>query len=281
MEKIKRRNRKIGGILGIILAVFIFIGSVGALFSVFRNREDEYYSYSSGKTTVSSNISTTFSENSWETIAKVFKSGRAYEYWNLGDIKEIELGDGYTYEVQIVDLTPNRYEFSDGSGYSNGVLQFVKCFATEYQMNSSATNVGGYSDCILRIELNTTIYDLFPDDLKNVIPEVLIASGIGDSTQSGTSYSNNKLFLASEFEVFGSRIFSIGSLEGFRQFGYYDRNNIVSERIKTSVNELSSSWWLRSSVSGYATHFCFVNADGTALCDYANASYGVCPCFAL
>ena len=275
MNYSKSRKKRIFGIFGIILSVFLLIGSVGALFSVFRNREDEYYSYSS-------NISTTFSENSWKTIAKVFKSGKAAKYWNLGDTKEIELGDGYTYEVQIVDMLPRRYALSDGTGYSNGVLQFVKCLATKYAMNEENTNIGGFSDCVLRIELNTTVYDLLPDDLKSVISEVSVASGIGNSTISGTSDSDNKLFLASEYEIFGENINSIGTPEGSPQFGYWMLHNSDADHIKTRIDDTSATfWWLRSAFSPNSTDFCGVVTSGSSNSSGAYFLRGVCPCFAL
>lgn len=275
MVQNQNRKKRILGIFGILLSILLLIGSVGALFSVFRNKDNEE------DLPYSSSVSTVFAENSWKTIAKVFKAGVADRYWNLGDTKEIELSDGYTYEVQIVDMTPNRYALSDGTGYSNGVLQFVQCLSTTYQMNSSATNAGGYAECSGRVELNTTIYNQLPNDLKAVIPEVSVASGIGGGTTSGISESNNKLFIPSEYEIFGERTLSIGDSEGSPQFGYYSLPN--STRIKTKVGSDSSAhWWLRSPYSGYSAHFCAVRGENGNVsglqADYTSIS--VCPCFA-
>ena len=229
-------------------------------------------------------IDSIFANNSWETIASVFKSGKAADYWHLGDTKEVELGDGYTYEVQIVDMTPNRYALSDGSGYSNGVLQFVDCLAESRQMNTTDTNVGGFEDSALRAELNTTVFSQLPDDLQAVISEVSVVSvvsGIGDYTTSGIIDSENKLFLASEYEMFGETTLSIGTEEGLPQYGYWALHNINSDRVKTQINSTSAtSWWLRSPHSGGSATFCAVGRGGYAGNHKASSLGGVCPCFA-
>lgn len=227
-------------------------------------------------------IDPVLANNSWETIKAAFRAGVAADYWNLGDTKEIELADGYTYEVQIVDMTPNRYALSDGTGYSNGVLQFVMCLATDRQMNATNTNVGGWADCAMRTALNTTVYNQLPDDLKAVISEVSVESGVGNETTSGTSTSNNKLFLASEYEIFGAKIYSIGASEGSPQFGYWALHNSNADRIKTKINStLAQYWWLRSPYSGNSALFCDVNYAGDVNVGNAHDSSGVCPCFAL
>ena len=228
-------------------------------------------------------IDAVFANNSWETIARVFKAGKASEYWNLGDTKEIELSDGYTYEVQIVDMTPNRYALSDGTGYSNGVLQFVQCLATNYQMNSEATNVGGFAESDMHIVLNTTVYSQLPDDLKAVISKVSVASGIGNYTIEETSESDNKLFLASEYEIFGEQNLSIGVSEGVPPFGYWALHNSTADLVKIKINNGYSAiwWWLRSPASGQLYHFCAVGVNGSAIINNANHPDGaVCPCFA-
>ena len=67
---VQNQNRK-KRIFGILLSIFLFIGSVSALLSVFRNKDNEE------DLPYSSSVSTVFAENSWKTIAKVFKAGVA------------------------------------------------------------------------------------------------------------------------------------------------------------------------------------------------------------
>ena len=223
-----------------------------------------------------------FDNNSWAVIRKVFRDGDAATYWNLGDVKQVALSDGYTYGVQIVDMTAGRYLLSAGGGSSNGVLQFVKLLATDRQMNSTNTNVGGWAECAMRTALNTTVYNQLPADLKAVISEVSVESGIGNSTTSGTTASDNKLFLASEYEIFGAKTYSIGASEGSPQFGYWALHNSNADRIKTKINSTSAQyWWLRSPYSGNSAYFCGVYNNGNANLYLASNSNGVCPCFAI
>ena len=220
--------------------------------------------------------------NSWATIKAAFRAGIADKYWSVGDEKTIAVGDNYDYKVRIADMRPNRYRYSDGSGYSNNVFEFVKCMATTRQMNPTNTNVDGFAECAMRTKLNTTIYNQLPADLKAVISEVSVESGTGDGTIEGTSASNNMLFLECEYEIFGVKSKSIGASEGSPQFDYWALHNSNDERIKTSVNEnYHTRYWLRSPRSGSSTNFCAVTETGRAEDASANYSYGFCPCFVL
>ena len=152
-------------------------------------------------------------------------------------------------------------------------------------MNSTNTNVGGFAECAMRTALNTTVYNQLPDDLKAIISEVSVASGIGNSTTSGTTASDNKLFLASEYEIFGAKTYSIGTSEGSPQFGYWALHNSNADRVKTKINSTSAQywwfWWLRSPYSGNSTFFCGVSNSGFANFNGSNYLSGVCPCFAI
>lgn len=227
-------------------------------------------------------ISPILNDNSWAIIRKVCRDGNALTYWNLGDTKDVVMTDGYTYAVQLVDTTAGRYRLSSGIGSSNVVFQWVKCLATSRQMNSTNTNVGGFAECAMRTALNTTVYNQLPADLKAVISEVSVESGIGNSTTSGTTDSDNKLFLASEYEISGAKTYSIGTSEGSPQYGYWALHNRPEDRIKTRINSDSAQWWwLRSLRSGNSTSFCGVSYGGPPGYDLASYSCGVCPCFAI
>lgn len=227
-------------------------------------------------------VSPILNDNSWAVIRKVCRDGNALAYWNLGDTKDVVSTDGYTYAVQLVDTTVGRYTLSSGVGSSNVVFQFVKLLSTDRQMNSTNTNVGGWAECAMRTALNTTVYNQLPDELKAIISEVSVESGIGNSTTSGTTASNNKLFLASEYEIFGAKTYSIGASEGSPQFGYWALHNSNADRIKTKINSTSAQyWWLRSPISGSSTYFGNVNGNGGANTGYSSFSGGVCPCFAI
>ena len=67
-----------------------------------------------------------FGDNSWAMIRQAFRNGLASGLWAVGDQKEVTLGDGKTYHIRIADMQSGRYNLTDGSGTTNGVLEFVE-----------------------------------------------------------------------------------------------------------------------------------------------------------
>lgn len=216
--------------------------------------------------------------NSWETIKAAFRAGVASDYWQVGDTKTIDVADGYTYTVRISDMAEGRYAYSDGSGYSNNVFEFVECMATTRPMNSTATNVGGFAECELRTELNTTILGLLPADLQVVIAAVSVDSTIGGGSDE-VSFSDNKLFLASEEEIFGTTTYSKSVPI---QFGYWVLHDSNAEHIKIPINGTSNcGWHLRSPHLASSKEFCVVSRYGGIGYNNADSLYNICPFFCL
>lgn len=215
--------------------------------------------------------------NSWETIKAAFRAGVASDYWQVGDTKTVDINDGYTYTVRIADMTEGRYAYSDGSGYSNNVFEFVECMNTTRQMNSVSTNTGGYAECSLRSELNTVVFELFPDELQTVISEVVIETTIGGGSID-TSESSNLIFLASEEEIFGTTTLSKGALS---PFDYYRTHNSDNFRVKQLVTSSSPiSWWLRDPMK-VGIPWVIANSSGVDSSMRATEYLGVCPFFCL
>ena len=223
-----------------------------------------------------------FAEESWDKIRSVTRSGQAAAYWSVGDTKDITLTNDEVMTYRIADLKTGRYDLSDGTGASNMVLEPVTQIPnTTAAMNSSGSNSGGFAQSQMRSTTLANIYALFPTDVQNAMSEVVILSGTGGGTTSGTSSSNNKLFLPAETEMFSSATYSIGSSESpSGQFDYYAAHNTAADRIKQRDGS-NKSYWLRSPYSGNSSHFCYVDNSGSAYGNYANATAGVAPCFAI
>lgn len=232
-------------------------------------------------------INPTFSENAWAVIASAFKSGKASQFWSAGDTKTITSKSGKQYTIRIADMQTGRYTYADGSGSSNGVLEFVELInlneTKRFQMNTAGTNAGGFASSYLR---NTTLPSILadlPDDMQAAMSEVNVLSGTGSGTTSGTSASANKLFLPAEMEMFDAKHYSIGLEEcPLGQFDYYKTHNTNADRIKKDVGTTNNYYyWLRSPYSGGSNGFCIVNSDGDYNLSYAGSYYGVAPCFAI
>ena len=227
-------------------------------------------------------VNPTFSKNTWTAIRSVARAGTASQFWSVGDTKDITLTNGATITFRIADLQTGRYALADNTGSSNMVLEpLVQIPNTTAAMNSSGSNSGGFAQSQMRTVTLASIYDLFPQDVKDAMSEVLILSGTGAGTSSGTSSSANKLFLPAEMELFASKSNSIGDAEcPLGQFDYYKTHNNDSDRIKQ--RDGSNKWyWLRSPDSGDSYNFCNVYSNGIASRNPASRDGGVAPCFAI
>lgn len=242
-------------------------------------------------------VQPTFADNSWTIIFETFRAGNASQMWSVGDMKPVTLKDGTTYNIRIADMTAGRYNLANGSGTTNGVLEFVECMklgTTQYfPINPSkvedAYTGGGWAACNLRQRLyDGDLYALLPEDLKAAISEITLNEY--SYTAPTPRASNNRLFLPAETEVFKTRHYSAedtGSYPKYTQYGYYAQittpdDSTCVERQKKPVGTTSSYyWWLRSPYSGSGGGFCGVYDNGGCSGSSAHYSYGVAPCFAI
>ena len=217
-------------------------------------------------------------QNSWAIIKSVVQSGTAGQYWTVGQIKEIEI-DGLTYGIRLSDLQLGRYNYASGTKTTNAVFEFVQLYNTNYRMNATGTNVGGWATAELQTTINSTILDKIPMELRSLLEEVVVASANGGgSNYTAITTSNNKLFLPCAFEVNLSSSYGRDG-EGTTWDYYVGAGN--SLRIKMKPNTTSgTTWWLRSPYPTITNLFSYVNTSGNGYSDGANSSYGVCPCFA-
>lgn len=201
----------------------------------------------------------------WAQIDDVSENGLMSDYFNIGDTKNVTIGDA-TYVVEIVGFSHD--DKADGSGKAGLTFGLKDCLNTAYQMNSSNTNAGGWGSCALRATLRGDIWNQLPSDLRGVIKEVTKKASAGNSSGTISSYTDT-LFLFAEKEIFGSTQHSVNG-EG-TQYAKFTSSNT---RIK-KLNGSATYWWLRSPSSGSSYYFCSVNLDGATYYDGASISRGV------
>jgi hypothetical protein len=191
-------------------------------------------------------------------------------------------------------MNPNRYAYSDKSGYTKVVFDFVECVTLngnyEFKMNSTEKyecySGGGFKLSDIRnIYLPEILSDL-PDDMQSSISEVDVLSGIGSGTSKGTSVSSNKLFLPSETEIDFFTTFSIGKEENpsvgeIEYFDYYKHNSDNAKIKKNIENNTAITWWLRSPASNSADDFCAISVKGKSTRIQANVDCGISPFFTI
>ena len=209
-------------------------------------------------------LSTNLETASWDFIDSISKSGNAASIWSVGDKKTINI-DGTDYQFQIIGF---NHATKTAGGTAGITFQMVDCMNATAQMNSSNTNVGGWTSCAMRTSTMATLLTKLPSALQNVIKTVnkLTSAGNQSATINTTS---DKLFLLSEVEIFGSTTYS-KSGEG-SQYAYYKAGN---SKVK-KVNGSASGWWERSPDGSNDIIFCFVNNGGYATKMTAGAQYGV------
>jgi hypothetical protein len=131
-------------------------------------------------------------------------------------------------------------------------------------MNEDCTNEGGWSNSAMREYLNVDIYNLLPDDLKDIIKERKISQ-----IQDGEEYTSiDKLWLLSRTEVFGGDYDTDSNDVHFPLF--------CDERSRVKQVDSETYWyWLRSPIASSSTSFCIVYNGGGANNSGASYSGGV------
>ena len=141
----------------------------------------------------------------------------------------------------------------------------------DISMNEKSTNEGGWDASYLRSKLNGNFFkNQLPADLKAVIKSVVkITAKSGKNEMLVPSV--DKLFVLSEQEIFGRKIYSCGD-EG-RWYDWYKKENTPYGKCKQNGEK---DWrWERSPRSGGTNNFCYVNNNGGAYNYNASNSYGV------
>ena len=206
-----------------------------------------------------------FADATWEQIIAACQANEVPDTWVADGscYKDMEI-NGKNYRIDIIGKNHDTYA---SGGTAPLTFQMHDCYDETKQMNSSNTNNGGWNSCAMRSTHLPAILNLMPAEVKAAIREVQKKTSAGN--QSNIQTTNDKLFLLSEIEIFGSTTYSFAG-EG-KQYAYYQAGN-------SKVKNLSGGtfwWWERSPRSSAYTSFCRVNIDGNAGADGASYSNGV------
>lgn len=207
-----------------------------------------------------------FSENTWEEIINTCSANQVPDTW-IADgscYKDMEI-NGKNYRIDIIGKNHDTYA---SGGTAPLTFQMHDCYDETKQMNSSNTNSGGWTNCAMRSTHLPAILNLMPAEVKAAIRDVQKKSSAGNQSSS-IQTTNDKLFLLSEIEIFGSTTYSFAG-EG-KQYDYYKAGNSKVKNLSGSAN----SWWERSPFSSNSAAFCFVNSNGNAVALHASNSRGV------
>lgn len=205
-----------------------------------------------------------FADNEWSEIIAACQSGNVPASWVVGNYKNMTI-NGKAYRIDIIGKNHDTYA---AGGTAPLTFQMHDCYTETKQMNSSNTNSGGWQNSAMRTTHLPAILNMMPAEVKAAIRDVQKKSSAGNQSSS-IQTTNDKLFLLSEIEIFGSTTYSFAG-EG-KQYAYYQAGN-------SKVKNLSGSayiWWERSPHSSNSAYFCLVYSNGYANAYLASYSYGV------
>ena len=207
-----------------------------------------------------------FADNDWATIIDACQKNAVPDTWLVGDQKAMTI-NGTDYLIDIIGK--NHDDYADGSGKAPLTFQMHDLYGTTYQMNSSNTNSGGWTECEMRKTHLPEIMSFMPVEVQNGIKAVNKLTSAGSQS---TSINNTaeKLFLLSEIEFFGMTNYS-ASGEG-SQYDYYKAGN---SHVKM-LNGSKTNHWERSPNKQNTVAFCCVGTGTPGYNGYAASnSFGV------
>ena len=247
-------------------------------------------------------------DNSWETIRRISDAGTGANYWSIGDRKEVTL-NGTMSKLTLSNFTTyafiigfnhnasvegsNRIHFQIGktalSGGTDVCLVSGYYSNSDFYMNSSKTNSGGWNNSYMRKTILGTSLSSYLGTFIGVLPAALRAvlksvtkytDNTGNSSAaSAVTATTDYVFLLSEYEVSGSISHANANEKSKQaQYAYYSAGNSIT---KYKHNETSSTagWWFRSPSASNSSKFVNVYAKGTVGDTNASGSLGVAPGF--
>ena len=225
-----------------------------------------------------------FTSDSWTTIQKAVQTGNTSKY-NIGDTKEVDLGELGTHTVRISNMS----ECTNGET-SETACGFVVEFAdiiSEQKFNNAYTNVGGWRNSAVRTYMNQTIYNYLPKDLQSVISSTKVISSHGSTSGETNFETQDKLYLLSAHEVYENGANNQISMydttyNETRQLDYYKNSSTTTNNYATTIkqyNGTDSNWWLRSAHSDASASFFSVSNNGSWSAESAFSFRGISPSF--
>lgn len=264
-------------------------------------------------------IGTALNDCTWEQISKIAASGKARDYFSVGDAKRFIINgtvgnttfDNLYVWAFILDYDHNpTYEESNTIHFQIGKTAQADgtdiCLidskynttvtsAGYFSMNTSGTNSGGWGDSYMRTVVLGSSYEpaappegsllaALPSDLRSVMKVVTKYTdntGGGADTAERVTSTKDCLWLLSEWEVFGSRSSANSTEQDYQQqYEYYASGN-SKKKFKHNSQSEAAAWRLRSPDATTTTSFCFTSLSAAASTRTAETPFGLSPAFAV
>lgn len=250
-------------------------------------------------------LGTALNDMTWADIRAISDAGLASSYFNVGDRKAVTLngtvgslslnGTYYCYIIGIdhnsaIEGT-NRIHFQFGKTAASGGTDicFVdsgydtsKTSGSYFNMNNSRSNRGGWESSLMRTVICPAFKSAMPSELQAVLKTVTKYSdntGGGPNDASYVTATTDDIFLLSEREVIGERVYANSAEQNYQaQYAYYSAGN-SKVRYCHSATGSTANWRLRSVWTNFALGFCVINDSGGVSTSHADYVFGFAPAF--
>lgn len=279
-------------------------------FALFPYSTDGVYNYDSGNRLLGEPTAikiVTFAGGTDEEIAKMIQAHyndkiNIADYWAVGDMRTVSLsamsatGVGESHRAQTVQFVIGDFDHDDLTtpinGHSKATVTLLQkdCLMDASNasnpvngsgntengyMNRTNTNVGGWKNCARRTWCNNVYFNALPTVWQSMVKTVNKKTSIVGAV-STIETVQDKVFLAAEIEILGSRIYSVDG-EG-AQYQYY--KNATANRYKMpkfNSDSVSDVYWGRSPRGESTADFCCVGSGGGAGNYSASGARGIAP----
>ena len=194
--------------------------------------------------------------DSWEEIIAAGEDGTYIDKYQIGDTKELDLGEEGVIEMELVAFDAD--ELADGSGKAHMTWIAKDLLNTKHVMNNEWTNKGGWPASDLRAWLRESILLLFPETVRSNIREVKKYSY--SYSDNGTISSSDTIWIPSGREMFGAD--NAYEDEGPEYLTAFP-DDASRQKQHIGVSE-PSRWRLRSASYTIDTNFTLVTINGSS-----------------
>lgn len=243
-------------------------------------------------------------EYTWDEISQISEAGAGASYFEIGDTKKVRL-EG---TVGTLTLNTDLYVYIlgfdhnaelEGKGITFGTFKTAASGGTEvalcdssyldtgssaaFRMNTSNTNSGGWKNSYMKTTICPAFENVIPVELRSNLKTVTKYTdnrGVSSSAETNVTATEEKFFILSEYEVFGTTTYA-NTYEANKQaqYKYYSAGN-DKKKYQHNKTGTAAYWWLRSPRRDTSTNFARVDDGGkTGYGSGCHYSLGFAPAF--
>lgn len=201
--------------------------------------------------------------DSWEQIIAAITYGTARQRYQVGDTKELDLG-----ELGVIHMQLAGFGLDERSGGGKAVTTWIalELLPEGHVMDENGSTEGGWRDSDLRAYLNEVVYGAVPQAVRERL--ICVKKRQYDLGEQAENETDEWIWIPDRNELSGE-----DALYN-ELFGDSDLS-----RVKQNQEGASAWWWLRSAYTEYA--FYAVNSNGGISYTGAGARGGVVVGFCL